>query len=64
MSPPSVLIRQCRHPRVKATNDHVVPFIADAGYDAVTLIKEQFEMVSPLGTFFPYCARSVGAAFG
>lgn len=62
-SAPSVLIRQRKHPREKASNDQVVPLITDAGYDAVALIKEQMEQVSPLGAIFPYCPRSIGHAF-
>ena len=60
---PSVLIRQRKHPREKATNNQVVPLVTDAGYDAVALIDEQLQSVSPLGRIFPYNSRSIGAAF-
>lgn len=60
---PSVLIRQRKHPREKATNSQVVPLVSDAGYDAVALIGEQLPAVSPLGRIFPYNSRSIGAAF-
>jgi len=59
----TVLIRQRKHPRAKVTNDQVVPLVADTGFDAVALIKEQMERVSPQGAIFPYCSRSIGAAF-
>lgn len=59
----TVLIRQRKHPRDKATNDQVVPLVADAGFDPVAIIDEQMQWVSPKGAIFPYCARSIGAAF-
>jgi integrase len=59
----TVLIRQRKHPRDKASNNQYVPLVADTGFDAVALIKEQAERVSPKGSIFPYCARSIGAAF-
>lgn len=59
----TVVIRQRKHPRAKATNDQVIPLVADAGFDAVALIKEQREWVSSQGAIFPYCARSMGTAF-
>ena len=60
---PSLLIRQRKHPREKATNDQEIPLVADTGFDAVALVKEQLEDVSPLGCIFPYNPRSVGTAF-
>jgi len=60
---PSVLIRQRKHPREKKTNNQIVPLVADTGYDAVALIREQAERASPLGRIFPYNGRSIGAAF-
>jgi integrase len=62
-SDPSLCIRQRKHPRDKATNDQVIPLVADTGFDAVALIKEQLEFVSRQGCIFPYNPRSVGAAF-
>ncbi|WP_334145819.1 site-specific integrase [Hyphomicrobium sp.] len=59
----TVLIRQRKHPRAKATNDQVIPLVADTGFDAVALIKEQREWASSQGAIFPYCSRSMGAAF-
>ena len=59
----TVLIRQRKHPRAKATNDQVIPLVTDTGFDAVALIKEQREWVSSQGAIFPYCSRSMGAAF-
>jgi integrase len=59
----TVLIRQRKHPRDKASNNQVVPLVADAGFDPVALIDEQMERVSPKGTIFPYCSRSIGSAF-
>lgn len=59
----TVLIRQRKHPRDKATNNQVIPLVADTGFDAVAIINEQLEWVSPKGAIFPYCGRSVGAAF-
>lgn len=60
---PALLIRQRKHPREKATNDQIIPLVADTGFDAVALIKEQLEFVSPRGCIFPYNSRSVGTAF-
>jgi integrase len=60
---PSQLIRQRKHPRQKATNDQEIPLVADTGFDAVALIKEQLEFVSPLGSIFPYNSKSIGHAF-
>lgn len=60
---PYVIIRQRKHPRDKATNDQTVPLVADTGYDAVALIKQQAARTSPLGRIFPYNPRSIGAAF-
>jgi integrase len=59
----SVLIRQRKHPREKATNNQVVPLVADTGYDAVALIQEQLPLVLPQGKIFPCNPRSIGAAF-
>lgn len=59
----TILIRQRKHPREKATNDQVVPLISDTGFDAIALIEEQMEWLSPQGAIFPYCPRSIGAAF-
>lgn len=59
----TVLIRQRKHPRDKATNDQVVPLVSDAGFDPVAIIDEQMQWVSPKGAIFPYCSRSIGAAF-
>lgn len=59
----TVLIRQRKHPRDKSANNQVVPLIADAGFDPIALIDEQKERVSPHGAIFPYCPRSIGAAF-
>lgn len=59
----TVLIRQRKHPRDKASNNQYVPLVADTGFDAVALIKEQMARVSPRGAIFPYCSRSIGAAF-
>lgn len=60
---PTVLIRQRKHPREKATNNQKVPLVADTGFDAVALINDQMQGVSPLGRIFPYNSRSIGAAF-
>lgn len=59
----TVLIRQRKHPRDKASNNQVIPLVADAGFDPLALIAEQMEQVSPKGAIFPYCSRSIGAAF-
>ena len=59
----TVLIRQRKHPRDKASNNQVVPLVADAGFDPIALIDDQMQWVSPKGAIFPYCARSIGAAF-
>lgn len=57
-------IRQRKHPRDKATNDMVIPLVADTSYDAVTLISEQRAALGrDTGFIFPYDGRSVGAAF-
>lgn len=60
---PALLIRQRKHPREKATNDQAIPLVADTGFDAVALIREQIDYVSPRGCLFPYNPRSVGTAF-
>ena len=57
-------IRQRKHPRQKATNDQVIPRVADSGYDAVAIIKEQGDRLGRRTSFiFPHDGRSVGAAF-
>ncbi|NOT70398.1 MAG: site-specific integrase [Hyphomicrobium sp.] len=60
---PSVLIRQRKHPREKKTNNQIIPLVADTGFNAVALIKEQLGIVSKKGTIFPYNPRSIGTAF-
>lgn len=59
----TVIIRQRKHPRAKASNDQTVPLVTDAGFDPVALINDQREWASSQGAIFPYCARSIGAAF-
>ena len=57
-------IRQRKHPRQKALNDQVIPLVADSGYDAVAIVKEQGERLGrTTGFIFPYDGRSVGTAF-
>jgi integrase len=58
------LIRERKHPREKATNNQVIPLVADTGYDASALISEQINRTRRNGGYvFPYDGRSVGAAF-
>jgi integrase len=60
----TLIIRQRKHPRQKATNDQTIPLVADTGFDAVALIKEQGERAGRTpGFIFPYDGRSVGTAF-
>ncbi len=60
----TLMIRQRKHPRQKASNDQVIPLVADAGYDPNALIEEQAERLSRrTGFIFPYDGRSVGSAF-
>lgn len=60
----TLMIRQRKHPREKATNDQVIPLVADTGYDAAGLIIEQRERYGrSTGFIFPYDSRSVGTAF-
>lgn len=60
----TLCIRQRKHPRQKASNDQVIPLVADTGYDAAALIHEQCTATGrTTGFIFPYDGRSVGAAF-
>jgi integrase len=60
----TLLVRQRKHPRQKARNDQMVPLVADTGFDAVAVIKEQGERTGrATGFIFPYDGRSVGTAF-
>lgn len=60
----TLCIRQRKHPREKATNDQVIPLVADTGYDPVALIHEQLGRTGrATGFIFPYDGRSVGHAF-
>ncbi len=57
-------IRQRKHPRQKASNDQVIPLVADTGFDAAGVIREQGERLGrTTGFIFPYDGRSVGTAF-
>ncbi|MBN9279652.1 MAG: site-specific integrase [Hyphomicrobium sp.] len=58
------LIRERKHPREKASNNQVIPLVADTGYDACALISEQINKTRRNGGYiFPYDGRSVGSAF-
>lgn len=60
----TLMIRQRKHPRQKASNDQVIPLVADAGYDPSALIEEQASRLGRrTGFIFPYDGRSVGSAF-
>ncbi len=60
----TLIIRQRKHPRAKATNDQKIPLVADTGFDAAALIQEQGDRYRRnTGFIFPYDGRSVGAAF-
>lgn len=60
----TLTIRQRKHPRQKATNDQTIPLVADTGFDAVAIIKDQGERTGRTpGFIFPYDGRSVGTAF-
>lgn len=60
----TLCIRKRKHPRQKASNDQVIPLVADTGYDPVALITEQSEQSRrTTGFIFPYDGRSVGSAF-
>ena len=57
-------VRQRKHPRQKASNDQVIPLVADSGFDPIAIVKEQGERTGRTqGFIFPYDGRSVGAAF-
>lgn len=57
-------VRKRKHPREKASNDQTIPLVADTGYDAVALIREQAQRYGrTTGFIFPYDGRSVGTAF-
>jgi integrase len=61
----TLCIRKRKHPRDKASNDQVIPLVADTGYDAAAIIQEQGQHLGRTSGFiFPYDGRSVGAAFG
>lgn len=60
----TLMIRQRKHPRQKASNDQVIPLVADAGFDPAILIEEQAQRLDRrTGFIFPYNGRSVGSAF-
>jgi len=60
----TLAIRQRKHPRDKASNDQVIPLVADTGYDPVALIREQMAYSRRReGFIFPYDGRSVGTSF-
>ena len=60
----TLMIRKRKHPRQKHINDQVIPLVADTGYDAAALIREQAVRYGrTTGFIFPYDGRSVGAAF-
>jgi len=57
-------IRKRKHPQAKAFNDQTIPLVADTGYDALALIREQgIRYGRTTGFIFPYDGRSVGTAF-
>jgi len=58
------IVRNRKHPRRKMGNHQKVPLLDVTGYDAVALLHEQRAVGLGTDRVFPYCARSVGTAFG
>ena len=59
-----MLIRDRKDPRRKNGNNQRIPLLDACGYDACAIVNEQRALSkTAIGRIFPYCGRSVGAAF-
>lgn len=60
----TLVIRDRKDPRVKYGNDQRIPLIDLSGYDPIALIEEQRAHRNNMDDrIFPYCGKSVSAAF-
>ena len=59
----TLTIRNRKHPRDQRTNTQTIALVTDTGWDPLALLREQARVSGRLGRVFPYCGRSVGAAF-
>ena len=59
----TLTIRNRKHPRDQQANTQTIALVTDAGWDPLELLAEQACVSGRLGRVFPYCGRSVGAAF-
>lgn len=57
------IIRNRKHPRLKANNDQRVALVKDAGWDPLALMDAQAALTGGKGRVFPYNGRSIGTAF-
>ncbi|HQR89648.1 MAG TPA: site-specific integrase, partial [Caulobacter sp.] len=59
-----LLIRDRKDPRQKQGNDQRIPLLSVSGYDPMDLIEEQRAIrANDDSRIFPYCGKSVSAAF-
>jgi len=59
----TLTIRNRKHPRDTQVNTQTIALVSDAGWDPLDLLAQQAVVTQRLGRVFPYCGRSVGAAF-
>jgi integrase len=59
----TLTIRNRKHPRDQDANTQTIALVTDTGWDPLALFREQARDTGRIGRVFPYCGRSVGAAF-
>lgn len=59
----TLTVKDRKHPREKVGNHQTIALVTDTGFDPISLINMQTRTKEKTARIFPYCGRSVGAAF-